>query len=130
MPDPTSPARASGGPADPPHQRGPRWAEGRPYAALLFCLTLFALQVATWMLLFVVLMSVSMPKPLFDVLVAALKWAMLLIPLGSAYGLYLGTRTPPAEHARVPHVLGILANGGYLAFGIYLWLMMLMDAAA
>jgi hypothetical protein len=105
-----------------------RWAEKRPHASLAFCLGLFGTQLMGSVLLFLVVYGTD--APWIPPVEFAMKGVLLLLPLGSLVGIYLATRAQPADQGRLLHVVGILANGAYLVYGLYLWSIVLGDFLA
>lgn len=106
-------------PADLP--RGTRWAAGRPYASLLVCLGLAAVQLVAWPILF--LLGIRYRFDLTGLVLVNLAVTLwFLLPLGAVYGLYLGTARYGAPGAGVLRVSGVAANAVYLLLGILLWI--------
>lgn len=105
-----------------------RWGKERPHASLAFCVGLFGIQLlgSVFLLLVMYGTGASWIAPVEF----AMKGVLLLLPLGSILGIYLATRTPPAHQGSVLHVLGILANGAYLVWGLYIWSVVLGDFLA
>ena len=100
-----------------------RWAERRRYASLAFCLTLFATQIAGAVLLFMVTHGAE--GPWIVPVEFMMRAVLLLLPLGSILGIYLATRTPAGDQGHPLQVFGILANGAYLLYGLYIGSIML-----
>lgn len=100
--------------------RGARWAEGRPYAPLLVCGALVALQVLSWPILFLV--GVAVHKNVTAITLMGIPFALwVLLPLGSVYGLYIGFAQNVRRQGGCLPVVGIVANVLYLLFGLLLW---------
>jgi hypothetical protein len=96
-----------------------RWGKERPHASLAFCVWLFGTQLLGSVLLLGVMIVTD--APWIPPVEFAMKGVLLLMPLGSILGIYLAARTPPAYQGSALQVLGILANGAYLLWGLSIW---------
>lgn len=105
-----------------------RWGKERPHASLAFCVWLFGIQLLGSVLLLLVVYGTD--ASWIAPVEFAMKGVLLLLPLGSILGIYLATRTPPVHQGSLLHVLGILANGAYLVWGLYIWSVVLGDFLA
>lgn len=98
--------------------------ETMPFGALIVCLALFVVQLASWPVLFMVGMQSHGNKAATDfLLIPMVLW--LLLPAGSIYGLYLALRREANDFGATPRVLGVIANALYLLFAIFIWTMTL-----
>lgn len=101
--------------------RGVRRMETMPFGSLIVCLALFVVQLASWPVLFMVGMQSHGNQAATDFLqIPMVLW--LLLPAGSIYGLYLALRREASDFGDTPRALGIIANGLYLLFGIFIWM--------
>lgn len=101
--------------------RGARWAEGRAYAPLLVCAVLVGVQVISWPVLF--LIGVAVHKNVTAISLMRIPGALwLLLPLGSVYGLYIGSQQNARRQGGCLPVVGFGANALYLLFGLLTWL--------
>jgi hypothetical protein len=109
-------------PVDQPElPRGTRWAAGRPYASLLVCVGLIAVQVATWGPLFVLGVRYHQNERVTALLqVPMIIWFFL--PLGAFYGIHVGMVRQQAPGGRVMRAVGIAANAVYLLLAILIWI--------
>jgi hypothetical protein len=96
-----------------------RWGKERPHASLAFCVWLFGTQLLGSVFLLVVMIATD--ASWIAPVEFAIKGVLLLMPLGSILGIYLAARTPPAHRGSALQVLGILANGAYLVWGLNIW---------
>jgi hypothetical protein len=109
--------KAVDGPAPP---RGARWAAGRPYASLLVCVGLIAIQVTTWGPLFVLGVKYHQNERVTALLqVPMIIWFFL--PLGAFYGIHVGMVRQQAPGG-VMRAAGIVANAVYLLFAMLVWI--------
>lgn len=99
-----------------------------PYGALILCLVLFVVQLASWPILFMLGMGLRDDGTTPAILqVPMILW--MLLPAGSIYGLYLVLRRESAGMGETPRALGFIANGLYLLFGVFTWLTALFGGA-
>lgn len=101
--------------------RGARWAAGRPYASLLVCVGLIAVQVITWGPLFLLGVKYHRNERVTALLqVPVTIWFFL--PLGAFYGIHVGMVGQQAPGGGVMRAAGIVANAVYLLFAILIWI--------
>jgi hypothetical protein len=100
-----------------------RWM-AMPYASLILCIILTAVQFASLPLLFMLEMQSYGDREATALLrVPMVLW--FLLPVGSLYGLHLALRLDGRESGAAPRVLGVIANALYLLYGIAIWLSLL-----
>ena len=101
--------------------RGTRWATGRPYASLLVCLGLIALQVIGWAPLVWLAVEYHLDERAMALLAVPMAiWFFL--PLGAVYGLYIGMMRHRAPGGGALRGAGVVANALYLLFAILIWI--------
>jgi hypothetical protein len=95
-----------------------------PYASLILCIILTAVQFASLPFLFMLEMQSHGDREATALLrVPMVLW--FLLPVSSLYGLHLALRLDARESGAAPRVLGINPNALYLLYGIAIWLSLL-----